>query len=124
MKPFYFMLSCLVAGCSFSGKRSIRDFIPGVYTRQSESEFSKAYDTLRIGVYDPAANTYVVSQYTGYQLIKDGRLQPKLYKNEREIAVYDETTHQLQELNSGRLLVFSPENGTVLAASAEYQKIK
>ncbi len=124
MKTLLFFFGCGLVACHLPGKGSLRDFIPGIYTRQSESEYSKAYDTLRISVYDETGNTYLVLDHTGYQLIKEGRLQPKLYKNEREIAVYDETTHQLQELNSGRWLVFSPENGTVLAGSAEYKKIK
>jgi hypothetical protein len=40
------------------------------------------------------------------------------------MAVYDESTHQLQDMKSGKLLVFSPDKNTVLVGSAEYVKIK
>jgi hypothetical protein len=124
MKLLFLFFVSLLSGCHAGTGGTIGDFIPGTYVKQSESEYSKAYDTLRISVYDPAANTYLLLQHTGYQVIKDGRLQPKQYKNNREIAVYDESTHQLQGMNSGRLLVFSPEHGTVLMGSAEFVKLK
>ena len=109
--------------CHHQPDNTVRDFIPGVYVKQSESEFSKAFDTLRVNVYDAAGNTYLVIQRTGFQVIKDGKLQPKQYRGSKEVAVLDESTHQLQEMQSGRYLTFSPENGTVLAGPAEYKKI-
>ena len=113
-----------LAACHSAAPVNVRELIPGVYVKQSESEFSKAYDTLRISVYDEIGNTYLVLQHTGYQLIQNGRLQPKQYKSDKEVAVYDEGTHQLQGMNSGRLLLFSPEHGTLLVGSAQYEKIK
>jgi hypothetical protein len=114
----------LLVACKAHVAYSVRNSFPGVYVKQSESDYSKAYDTLRISVYDETGNTYLILQHTGYQLIKDGKLQPKLYKSGKEIAVYDETTHLLQGMDSGKLLVFSPENQTLLVGSSEYKKIK
>jgi len=124
MKRLAFFVIIGIGACHGSSSGSIRDFIPGAYVKLSESEYSKAYDTLRISVYDGPGNTYLMLQHTGFQLIKEGRLQPKQYKTDKEVAVYDETTHQLQGMTSGRLLVFSPTTQTLLMGTTEYQKLK
>jgi len=124
MRKIYVVVGLVAAACRHPAPVTIREYIPGAYVKQSESDYSKAYDTLRISVYDEVGNTYLVAQRTGYQLIQNGRLQPKQYKSDKEVAVYDEGTNQLQGMNSGRLFIFSPEHGTLLAGPAQYTKIK
>jgi len=124
MKLVLLLFACGLAACNLFGKGSIQEFIPGAYVRQSTSDVSKVYDTLRISVDNEAANTWMIQESTGYQLIKEGRLQPKQYKKDKQVAVFDETTQQLQKLGSGELLVFFPENATLVAGSAQYQKLK
>lgn len=112
---------CLVA-CQSTGS-NIRSFIPGTYAKFSEGEFSKAWDTIRISLYDAHSNTYVVLRHTGFQRIVEGKIQPKEYKKEQLRAVFDPSNGQMQDLKSGKLFVFSPDKGTVLMGSAEYRKV-
>jgi hypothetical protein len=122
MKRLLF-IGCVAFGACQSSVTEVNDFIPGVYVRFSQSQYSKAWDTLRITVYEKDPGTYVVQRYVGYQRILTGRLQPKEYTLSRSVTVLDESTQQLQDMKTGKLYTFSPERRTVLAGSAEYLKI-
>lgn len=111
-----------VAACQTAVKET-KDFIPGTYTRFSESEFSKAWDTLRISAYEKDQGTFVVQQHTGFQRIVNEKVQPKEYKSTKVVTVFDENTKQLQDMKTGKLYTFAPAQGTVLAGSAEYKKL-
>lgn len=102
----------------------IKAFIPGVYVAPIRSEYSKGEDTLLIGVFDARVNTYVIFKHSGYQRIKEGVIQPKQYAREKCMAVYDESSHVLQALKSGRLFIFSPQKHCLLLGTVEYKKIK
>lgn len=117
------LLVVTLAACSGS-QEGIPEFIPGTYAKFTEGEFSKAWDTLRISLYDAKSNTYVVLRHTGYQTVREGKIQPKQYKREQLRTVYDPSNGQMQDLKSGKLFVFSVEKRTVLMGSAEYQKVE
>lgn len=123
MKKLWIGLIVLGTGCRDSGD-TVKDFIPGMYVRFATGDYSKAWDTLDIGAYDPSEGTYFIEQRTGFQRIVDRKLQPREYLRRKHIAVLDEQTHQLQDRKTGKYYTFSPERETVLAGSAEYIKIK
>ena len=127
MKSIYGLL-CMAALLTACGRNEeiagTKSGISGTYVRQAESEFSKAMDTLVVTPYDANAGTFIILRRTGFHRIKDGKLQPKENRQERMITVWDEDTHQLQELKAGKLYTF-PANGTeLLAGTAKYWKIK
>lgn len=116
----YLIVVLLFASCS-SGDPTGND-ISGAYVRFAEGDFSKSWDTLIIGSYDAKGGTYVVQQRTGFQRIRDGKLQPKEYEKKKAMLVFDESTRQLQDMKTGLLYSFPAEN-KLLAGHAEYVKI-
>ena len=127
MKKTYglLFLAVLSTACgeneNVAGKKST---INGIYVHQAESEYSKAMDTLIITPYDAKAGTFIIMRRTGFHRIKDGKLQPKENKLERMISVWDEETHQLQELKGGKLYTFPDSGRELLAGTAKYLRIE
>jgi hypothetical protein len=127
MKRTYGLLLLSVVLTACGGNEEVagaKSTITGTYVRQAESEYSKAMDTLIITPYDAKAGTFIIIQRTGFHRIKDGRLQPKENKQERMITVWDEETHQLQELKKGKLYTFPATGRELLAGTAKYLKIE
>lgn len=116
------MACCLLAACN-AFQPSVQDFIVGTYVREAESKYSKAFDTIRIQVYDESNKSYQVQNSTGYHRIKEGKLQPKQFKFKEMVMLYNESTRQLEDNRSAKQFSFSPEKNTLLFGSAEYQKI-
>ena len=98
--------------------------ISGTYVRQAASDYSKAMDTLIVTPYDPKAGTYIILRKTGFNRIADGKLQPKENKQYRMVTVWDEETHQLQEMKEGKIYTFPTDGSELLAGTARYNKIK
>ncbi len=94
-----------------------------MYTRESAGEFSRAFDTLIIFKYDSSSTgtTYLIRRKTGIIRVKEGVPQPKQFKDEKMICVYDESTHQLMDKKTGRL--FSFKDGELLFGTAGYKKV-
>jgi len=127
MKKVYGLLlvSVILIACGENEEvAGTKGTIRGTYMRQSESEYSKAMDTLIFTPYDAKAGTFIIMRKTGFHRIKDGKLQPKENKQERMITVWDEETHQLQELKDGKLYTFPANGSELLAGTAKYLKIK
>jgi hypothetical protein len=127
MKKTYGLLLLSVVLTACGGNEELagtKGTISGTYVRQAEGEFSKAMDTLIITPYDLKAGTFIIIQRTGFHRIKDGKLQPKENMQERMITVWDEETHQLQELKKGKLYTFPATGRELLAGTAKYLKIE
>lgn len=127
MKKTYGLLCIAVLLTACGGNEEVestKSIINGTYVRQAEGEFSKAMDTLIVTPYDAKAGTFIIMRRTGFHRIKDGRLQPKENKQERMITVWDEETHQLQELKAGKLYTFPSTGKELLAGTAKYLKIE
>jgi hypothetical protein len=112
---------CLTACHPGSGQKTAS--LVGTYVKVSESEYSKAHDTLEVTSYAGGGNIYVLSERNGYTVLREGQPTTSGHKQYRETAVFNPSTGQLQGLASGRLLVFSPEKGALLAGAGVYQKI-
>lgn len=127
MKRTYGLLLLSVVLTACGGNEEVagtKSTITGTYVRQAEGEYSKAMDTLIITPYDAKAGTFIIIQRTGFHRINDGKLQPKENKQERMITVWDEETHQLQELKKGKLYTFPATGRELLAGTAKYLKIE
>lgn len=119
------LLSVVLTACGGNeDDAGAKSTITGTYVRQAEGEYSKAMDTLIVTPYDAKAGTFIIMRRTGFHRIKDGRLQPKENKQERMITVWDEETHQLQELKEGKLYTFPSTGKELLAGTAKYLKIE
>jgi hypothetical protein len=127
MKAIYFfaVMPFIIAGCNLLSKSAdVRESMPGLYTRQSESEFSKAIDTLTITANDAKAGTYLIIRKTAFNRIVEGKMQPPEYKTEKMLAVYNEKSQQLQDMKTGRLFSFNVEKKELLFGTEAYKKIK
>jgi hypothetical protein len=127
MKVLSTLLAILILATSCQNSRNeeaLQSFIPGVYVKFGESEYSKAWDTLEISEFNEVTNTYSIDHRVGFQSIIDGRLQPKDFTSERYVAVLNPTTFQLQDPSNGKLFTFSLEYQSLLVNSAEYKKVK
>ncbi|MFB9843938.1 hypothetical protein [Mucilaginibacter ginsenosidivorans] len=112
----------LWAACS--NKQQVRDFIPGTYVNQAQSAYSIASDTLLLIPDEHAGNLYQVVRGTGFQRIRDGKLQPKEYKVKTFSGVWDEAKQILQITQDGSILVFQPDAQTLTVGTAVYHKLK
>ncbi len=127
MKKIYGVLfsAVLLTACGGNDEvKSTKSKISGTYVHQAESDYSKAMDTLVVTAYDAKAGTFLILRRTGFHRIKNGKLQPKETKQERMITVWDEETHQLQEVKEGKLFTFPSTGKELLAGTAKYQKIE
>lgn len=127
MKKTYVLLLLSVVLTACGGNEEVagtKSIITGTYVRQAEGEYSKAMDTLVVTPYDAKAGTFIIMRRTAFHRIKEGKLQPKENKQERMITVWDEETHQLQELKEGKLYTFPANGNELLAGTAKYLKIK
>ncbi len=126
MKKTYGLLLLSIALGACRGDDDVagtKSTISGTYIRRAESDYSKTMDTLIVTPYDTKAGTFIILRKTGFHRIKDGKLQPKEKKQERMITVWDEETHQLQELKEGKLYTFPATGTELLAGTAKYRKV-
>jgi hypothetical protein len=116
MKIIILTAIIVFTGCVGTNRRNI----PGIYTRESAGEYSRAWDTLIIEDYNQTSGTYRIQRKTGFIRIKEGLPQPKEWHTEKMITDYDEATEQLTDRKTGRL--FSFKEGEVLFGTAAYKK--
>jgi hypothetical protein len=98
--------------------------IEGIYIGQSQSEFSRAFDTIHIKAFNKEAQTFVIVHKTGYQRIDHGVLQKMHYKTDSSVGLWDEESGQLREQRHGRIYSFPLKGQELLLGSSRYQKIK
>ncbi len=124
MKRAYFILALAIIGLSAcnNDRDNIKAFIPGTYTKEAKSEYSRANDTLTITPL--GGNAYLIVQSTGYQSIKNGKPLSKHYKVHKLTGIYDPQKQVMDETTIGRIFIFSPEKKLLLVNSAEYRKVK
>ncbi len=123
MKTSFIISICLVASCNNVPSDETRRFIPGMYVKAFEQEYSKGNDTLIITRVSKDGNNYRIIKRAGYRRILDGKTLPKEYSNDMWTAIYDEKLKVLNELKKGRVLSFIPEKQILLVGSSEYRKI-
>jgi hypothetical protein len=117
---FLFVIS--ISSCGFTKDDNIRDFIPGVYAREFEAEFSKGSDTLTIEPF--SGSTYVIAHNATYQRIEGGKLKMPERKASSLTAVYSEKEEVLVENKKGLVISFDPSRNMLMFGRSVYKKIR
>jgi len=112
----------LLLACNSKNQRTVA-FIPGTYVNQAQSEYSIASDTLLLIRDEHSDNLYQIVRGTGFQRIKDGKMQPKEYKVKTLSGIWDEAKQTLQLTQDGSILVFQPDAQTLTIGTAIYHKL-
>ena len=123
MKTLKFMLLVAIAlmaiACNHAKDRSIS----GVYVVDTKNEYTILSDTLVIEAYNLEAGVYQIEKRSGYQLIRDGKILPKQYKQKSWQATFDKEKQLLSETAYGKQIYLNTTAGT-LSFGATYHKIK
>ena len=128
MKTLSLMLTaCIVLFLSCGGNKEsdeILNFIPGTYSRESDGEFGKSYDTLVISLQNKAASQFKIQRRWRYDRVLDGKpLEPE-YKITETSAVYDAETMSLKESETLQAFTFDTEKKLVFDGPNQFIKIK
>lgn len=122
MKSFSLTIFIFLLLFSCEGPKKPDSLGGGIYTSQSQNEYSKVMDTLIISPYE-TPGTFLIIKRTGFQRIKEGQLLPKEYKVQPLVSVWNQDLHGLQELKRGRVYNFSSTGDIIVAGSDTYKKI-
>ena len=125
MKKFIYPLAIAVLGlAACQGENSkVKDFIPGRYVNEAQSQYSVANDTLII---EPARNTesiYTITRKTGFRRITQGKLQSLQQQVKHWTGEWDGQKLTMQIMQTGNVLLFNPDKGTLLNGNSEYRKL-
>lgn len=112
-------LSCSSRQESSSESRAVE----GVYVMTSKGEFSQAEDTLLIHPMENQTTLFSLERKVGFQRKTEKGLQSRQMKQERSMAVWDESTGQLKEQKHGRVYHLSKNGRQLQIGSGVYQKI-
>ncbi len=125
MKKYQFVsgILLLLLACESSKSDEIRIFIPGTYTRFSDHEMRKEYDTIKIEVISETGNNYSLVRSSSFQRKLDGKEFPREYTKEEWTAVYDKNKRVLNETRKGKVISFVPEKSMLLVGTTEYKKL-
>lgn len=115
-----FFLSCGTNNES----EEIMDFIPGTYSRQSEGEFGKSYDTLVISLQNKAVNQYKIVRRWRYDRVLDGKTIEPEYKVTETSAVFDAPSKALQESETLDAFTFDTKKKLLFDGPNQFIKIK
>jgi hypothetical protein len=119
--PLRYLIVLFIAACNGSAKDEVKIFIPGTYSRISEHEFGKEYDTL---VISEIGGQFQVQRKWKYERILDGVVQEPEYKQETTTAVYDDKHHLLSENETGNTISFDQKENVLFIGSTKYKKLK
>ena len=123
--PFTLMLFAAAAFSACGDTKSkdeIQAFIPGTYTRSSEHEYGKEYDTISLSVQNEVAREFKVVRKWRYERVLDGKPIEPEYKNTIGAAIYDPTHKLLKETKSGDTYSFDAQEKVMFAGSTKYVK--
>lgn len=112
-------IALLVIACN---NNTTSNSFTGVYVMSFKNEYSNANDTIIIKPYNLTANTYQVERRDGFHRIREGKVLPKEFKQERWIATFNEEKQALQETEFGKQVYINQKAGT-LSFGATYRKI-
>ena len=129
MKPLVLPIAATfltIIGCNpQSETKEIKSFIPGIYVRSFQDEFSKGNDTIEIQPINATGNDcYKLVRKTGYQQTIDGhRLSPQ-YKTTNGSGCFDSEKNVIEWSESGRLISFNPAKNEINLGASIYSKVK
>ncbi|MGN6602456.1 MAG: hypothetical protein ACTHK8_08380 [Ginsengibacter sp.] len=114
----------LVIGCGLVRKKEeLRRFIPGMYTRFSEHQFGREYDTLVISLQNAYANEYKIVRRWRYEREVEGRKLEPEYKIQVSAAILEPTRSLLREMKTGRIYTADVNSGSLFSGAIKYRKL-
>lgn len=117
------IFAIILMGCSSNESGTIRNFIPGVYTRHFEAQYSLGDDTLYITRLN-GSNTYTVIRKSTYRRIKNKVVGEAEQKIESWTVIYDYRDKSLYEEKRERMLTPLPDSNELLVGGSAYFKMK
>lgn len=97
--------------------------IAGIYVMAYKNQYSMATDTIVIKAYNESADTYEVERRDGYHRIRDGKILPKEWRQEKWMATFDQDKMLLAEGEFGRK-IYLKGDGRSLEYNSTYKRIK
>ncbi len=119
-----FMLFILIGCNDDSENKALREFIPGTYTRQSEGEFGKSWDTLVISLQNKEAGQYKIIRRWKYNRVLDGKPIEPEYKITETSGTYNPESRALQENETLEIFTFDTKRKFLFDGSNQFLKIK
>lgn len=98
--------------------------LTGSYLNEGKSEFSVASDTLIISELNSESKTFLIERHTGYNSIKNGKLLPRQYQQNKWIGNWDTNLQVLSEGEYGRQIRVLPDYEEILFKTTPYQRIR
>jgi hypothetical protein len=121
MKAMVYVLLVLLAACAGKGSGdNVRNFIPGVYTRPINHEFSKGIDELTIT--HKSGNVYTIEKRSEIVRIRNGRALPAKYDTVLWTGIYHEEDQVIYEQQKGKVISFVPGENKLSVGGIDYRK--
>ncbi len=123
-RPVFYILFIVlfISGCN--SENIEKAAVEGSYVGQFKSEYSIAFDTIRINPYNINSGVFSIVHKTGYNRLTNNMVEVKRYKKKEFTGIWNNETRQLNEQRFGRAYSFSPDGKSLLLGSALYKKIE
>ena len=118
-----YSIMLLLAGLLGLGCREnrMKAFVPGTYVKVTESEFGKAWDTLRMAPL--GGKLYRVERSIGYQSMLDGQLLEKKFRRSRWQSELEVERGELHDKAFGHVLRLLPDSNGLEMGGMHFYKI-
>ncbi|HMR81977.1 MAG TPA: hypothetical protein PKE30_02560 [Niabella sp.] len=117
----YFLVSFMMSCNRISGDK-LMDFIPGVYERRINHEYSKGLD--RLIIKQQHGNVYKIEKRSAIVRIRRGIELPVEYDTTAWTGIYDSKDHVIYEQRRGKVISFKPKENKLLVGASVYRKVK
>ena len=122
--PTPVIIVLVLIGCGIiQRKDEVKTFIPGTYTRFSEHEFGKEYDTLVISLQNASANEYKIVRRWKYERMIYGIVMEPEYKIKVTTAIYEVEGKVLREAVTGKIYSIDPGKNCLFNGPVKFQKL-
>lgn len=118
---YFFFLVGVLTSCGELRKDTVRDFMPGVYERTLDNEFSKGRDQLIVQL--KQGNVYTIEKRSAIIRIREGAALPVKYDTVTWTGIYDEKDQVIYEQRGGKVISFMPDENKLLVGGSAYQKV-
>jgi hypothetical protein len=119
-----FFIAFTASSCSNTGSDNLKNYAPGVYTREINHEHATGMDTLTISLLDKETGAFSIVKSSGFNTKIDGKELPREYKTEKFITTLQDEAKQLYDKNKDETFTLLPEKNSILMGTTEYKKIK
>lgn len=115
-----FIVSCLLS-CNRTPKDAVREFIPGMYERSIDNEFSKGRERLFVQLQQ--GNVYSIEKSSAVIRVRNGVALPVKYDTVTWTGIYDAKHKVIYEQQKGKVLAFIPKENKLMVGGSAYQKL-